>query len=124
MKPLRHIIYIGVLLLTLACSGSKKAAETSTDTLAWLQEIKEYAQEHKAPCRIILYEKEGESYYSVYLPTPGVYDRYTTTVYNQAGEVCLKYGGLMPPQRQAEVNKFFETAQEERVLWEYNLPQN
>ena len=68
-----------------------------------------------------LYEKAGELYYAIYMPTPGAFDKNITTVYDNQGEICLKYGGLMPPARRKAVEQFFEGATDKGVIWECRL---
>lgn len=126
MRTARNLIvlFCGVLLL-LSCAGSKYVVEKNpnrhnpVDEIAWLKERKKALSQ--AECRITLYEKEGALYYVIYMPTPGAFDKNTTTVYDSEGKMCLKYGGLMPPARREAVRQFFEGAIDKGVIWECKL---
>ena len=39
-------------------------------------------------------------------------------VYDQEGNICLKFGGLMPPPKREIVKKFFENAENKGTIWE------
>ena len=65
-----------------------------------------------------LYEKDGKNYYAVFATTPGALDKNTTVVYDQEGNICLKFGGLMPPPKREAVKKFFENAENKGTIWE------
>ncbi len=112
-------------LLLCACASSKYIVEKNprhdnpVDEIRWLKERTQELRDTE--CQITLFEKEGKSYYSVYRPTPGAFDKNTTVVYDQEGKICLTFGGLMPPQRRAAVNAFFKGAQNKGVIWECKL---
>lgn len=116
---------LGGCLLMIACASSPYVVDRNpqkhnpVDEIAWLKKQKKALE--NTPCRISLFEKEGKNYYSVYMPTPGAFDKNTTTVYDEEGNICLKYGGLMPPARKAAVKEFFEGAVDKGVIWECRL---
>ena len=72
----------------------------------------------KRECQITLYEIDGKNYYAVFATTPGAFDKNTTVVYDQEGNICLKFGGLMPPPKREAVKKFFENAENKGTIWE------
>lgn len=126
MKTARNfIVLLCAGLLMLSCSGSKYVVEKNpakhnpVDEIGWLKKQKKSLSQ--AECRITLYEKEGALYYAIYMPTPGAFDKNTTTVYDSKGEMCLKYGGLMPPARRKAVEQFFDGAIDKGVVWECRL---
>lgn len=127
MKTARNFITLlctGLLMLS-SCTSSKYVVEKNpakhnpVDEIEWLKERKKVLSQ--AECRITLYEKEGALYYAIYMPTPGAFDKNTTTVYDSEGKMCLKYGGLMPPARREAVEQFFEGAVDKGVIWECRL---
>lgn len=127
MKTARIFITLlctGLLMLS-SCTSSKYVVEKNpakhnpVDKIEWLKERKKVLSQ--AECRITLYEKEGALYYAIYMPTPGAFDKNTTTVYDSEGKMCLKYGGLMPPARREVVRQFFEGAVDKGVIWECRL---
>ena len=124
MKAIRNFITLlcaGLLMLS-SCAGSKYVVEKNparhnpVEEIAWLKEQKKSLSQTE--CRITLYEKAGELYYAIYMPTPGAFDKNITTVYDSQGEICLKYGGLMPPARRKAVEQFFEGATDKGIIWE------
>ncbi len=123
MKMIRNL-FVGLCgaVLLLSCGSSRYVVEKNparhnpVDEIAWLKEQKKSLSQTE--CRITLYEKAGERYYVIYKPTPGAFDKNTTTVYDSRGEMCLKYGGLMPPARRKAVEQFFEGAIDKGVIWE------
>lgn len=127
MKAIRNFITLlcaGLLMLS-SCAGSKYVVEKNparhnpVEEIAWLKEQKKSLSQTE--CRITIYEKAGELYYAIYMPTPGAFDKNITTVYDSQGEICLKYGGLMPPARRKAVEQFFEGATDKGVIWECRL---
>lgn len=122
MKQLRYICQPCLALLLLSCTSSQYVIDKNprkdnpVDEIAWLKEKTKGLK--NTVCQITLFEKEGKYYYSLYRPTPGAFDKSTTVVYDQEGEICLTFGGLMPPQRRAAVNAFFKNAQNKGVIWE------
>lgn len=126
MKTIRNLIALlcgGMLLLS--CGSSRYVVEKNparhnpVDEIAWLKEQKKSLSQTE--CRITLYEKAGELYYAIYMPTPGAFDKNITTVYDSQGEICLKYGSLMPPARRKAVEQFFEGATDKGIIWECRL---
>lgn len=111
MKNSRHLILVFCGLLLFSCTGNKYIVERTpkhnnpVDEISWLKERKKEFE--KRECQITLYEKEGKNYYAVFATTPGAFDKNTTVVYDQEGNVCLKFGGLMPPPKREAVKKFF-----------------
>ena len=125
MKQLRYICQLCLALLLLSCTASQYVIEKNprkdnpVDEIAWLKEKTKGLK--NTACQITLFEKEGKCYYSFYRPTPGAFDKNTTTVYDSEGKMCLKYGGLMPPARREVVRQFFEGAVDKGVIWECRL---
>lgn len=126
MIPVRNIAsLLGGCLLMIACAGSPYVVDRNpqkhnpVDEIAWLRKQKKELE--NMPCRIALFEKEGKAYYSIYMPVPGAFDKSTTVVYDEEGNLCLKYGGLMPPARRVAVEQFFKDAVEKGVIWECRL---
>ena len=91
------------------------------ETMSDIYEAKAALLAAKRGHTVTLYEKEGALYYAIYMPTPGAFDKNTTTVYDSEGKMCLKYGGLMPPARREVVRQFFEGAVDKGVIWECRL---
>ena len=93
MKNSRHLILVFCGLLLFSCTGNKYIVERTpkhnnpVDEISWLKERK----------------KE--------------FDKNTTVVYDQEGNICLKFGGLMPPPKREAVKKFFENAENKGTIW-------
>ena len=114
MKNSRYLILVFCGLLLFSCTGNKYIVERTpkhnnpVDEISWLKKRKKEFE--KRECQITLYEKDGKNYYAVFATTPGAFDKNTTVVYDQEGNICLKFGGLMPPPKREAVKKFFENA--------------
>ena len=122
MKNSRYLILVFCGLLLFSCTGNKYIVERTpkhnnpVDEISWLKERKKEFE--KRECQITLYEKAGKNYYAVFATTPGAFDKNTTVVYDQEGNICLKFGGLMPPPKREIVKKFFENAENKGTIWE------
>ena len=77
MKTIHKLIALlcgGMLLLS--CDSSRYVVEKNparhnpVDEIAWLKEQKKSLSQTE--CRITLYEKAGELYYAIYMPTPSI----------------------------------------------------
>ena len=122
MKNSRYLILVFCGLLLFSCTGNKYIVERTpkpnnpVDEISWLKKRKKEFE--KRECQITLYEKDGKNYYAVFATTPGAFDKNTTVVYDQEGNICLKFGGLMPPPKREAVKKFFENAENKGTIWE------
>ena len=122
MKNSRYLILVFCGLLLFSGTGNKYIVERTpkhnnpVDEISWLKERKKEFE--KRECQITLYEKDGKNYYAVFATTPGAFDKNTTVVYDQEGNICLKFGGLMPPPKREIVKKFFENAENKGTIWE------
>ncbi len=122
MKTIRYIAGLCAMLLFFSCSSSRFVVEKNpqkhnpVDEVAWLKEQKKEFE--NTLCRITLYEKEGKTYYEIYKPVEGAFDMKTTTLFDEAGNSVMSYGGLMSPARQAVIDQFFEGATQIGVVWE------
>lgn len=97
MKNSRYLILVFCGLLLFSCTGNKYIVERTpkhnnpVDEISWLKERKKEFE--KRECQITLYEKDGKNYYAVFATTPRAFDKNTTVVYDQEGNICLKFGG-------------------------------
>ena len=104
MKNSRYLILVFCGLLLFSCTGNKYIVERTpkhnnpVDEISWLKKRKKEFE--KRECQITLYEKDGKNYYAVF------------------GNICLKFGGLMPPPKREAVKKFFENAENKGTIWE------
>ena len=113
MKNSRYLIFVFCGLLLFSCTGNKYIVERTpkhnnpVDEISWLKERKKEFE--KRECQITLYEKDAT--------TPRAFDKNTTVVYDQEGNICLKFGGLIPPHKREAVKKFFENAENKGTIW-------
>ena len=104
MKNSRYLILVFCGLLLFSCTGNKYIVERTP--------------KHNNPVDEISWLKKRKNYYAVFATTPGAFDKNTTVVYDQEGNICLKFGGLMPPPKREAVKKFFENAENKGTIWE------